>query len=1112
MDSRTAGIVYRNVLEVDKPLEITPEEIRDRVARGIAGAENTEELRNEWAENFKWLMDDWKFIPGGRILAAAGTTQQLTYYNCYVIPSPEDSRAGIFKTAQLMAEIMSRGGGVGVNLSTLRPRRAYVAGVNGRSSGAVSWGGMLSYITGLIEQGGCFAPDVHIATEQGAIPAQELYERMENGEEFDANTHIGQRKIVSHFSNGIKQVFSVRTERGLEISVTAEHRIAVDNNGEIETVSLKDLSVGSEILALLPDELNNHGMVLYTDKISSIEPVGKMNVYDFEVEGVHLISGNGVYTSNSRRGALMLILEDWHPDILEFITSKTTAGKITNANISVAISDEFMQAVADDSEWVLSFPDTSHPEYKNYNTVWENDYNQWRNNELPIVEYKRLPARELWQQITESAWASAEPGIWFIDRANHESNTRYHNNLIATNPCFTGDTRIYTDEGIITAGELYDSQSRFNAVIDSRFGFEETILPSTPVFKTGDKSVCKIITKEGYSVRVTHEHKIMTPSGWAEASSLVCGDKIHILNHAGGFGQYGSKEKGRVLGWLVGDGSLSNGRAILWFYHEKRNLSADFAGWVNDILPPSSRGASFNEDDDRNRDNVSSAILYKVADSYGMVDNKHQVPNAIFQGTAEMQRGFLQGLFTADGTVSTSENKKSHSVRLTSIDISLLQQVQQLLLNFGIASRIYENRKEAGCKNMPDGNGGLKKYYCQAYHDLVISKTNISIFHKQIGFLLVEKQKKLIDVLDSYNRGPYTETYTATVKEIIEDGYESVYDITVDKAHSLIANGIVISNCGEIALSEFGVCNLGAINLSQFYNKKTNNIDEEALEKAISYAVRFLDNVIDTTPYFLEKNRIVQMNERRIGLGTMGLAELLIKMKIRYGSEESIAFIEGLYDIIRNTAYLTSAELAWEKGAYHAFELDLHQHSGFMKRLLHTLRNRPECDATGKTIYTNAVHFLNTYEEYGMRNCALLTQAPTGTTGTMVDTSTGIEPFFAFEYHRQGHLGKWLVEVPIAKQWREANPGEDLPEYFVTAMDLLPEEHIIVQATVQKFIDNAISKTCNVPTDYTVEQVAELYELMYDLGCKGGTVYRDQSRDEQVLTLKDDCMTGTCEL
>ena len=126
--------VVRDIEHVDKPIETEPEQMMDRVAAGIAAVEPNKKLQREWTKKFRWLLDDWKFVPGGRILTGAGTDQELTFYNCYVIPSPKDSRHGIIETLRQMTEIMSRGGGVGINLSTLRPRHAYVKGVNGRSS------------------------------------------------------------------------------------------------------------------------------------------------------------------------------------------------------------------------------------------------------------------------------------------------------------------------------------------------------------------------------------------------------------------------------------------------------------------------------------------------------------------------------------------------------------------------------------------------------------------------------------------------------------------------------------------------------------------------------------------------------------------------------------------------------------------------------------------------------------------------------------------------------------------------------------------------------------------------------------------------------------------
>lgn len=134
-----------------------------------------------------------------------------------------------------------------------------------------------------------------------------------------------------------------------------------------------------------------------------------------------------------------------------------------------------------------------------------------------------------------------------------------------------------------------------------------------------------------------------------------------------------------------------------------------------------------------------------------------------------------------------------------------------------------------------------------------------------------------------------------------------------------------------------------------------------------------------------------------------------------------------------------------------------------------------------------------------MRNVTVLTQAPTGSTGTMVGTSTGIEPYFAFEYMRQSRLGFDKQYVDIAADWLKENPGQDLPDYFISAMELSAEDHIRVQATIQMWVDSSISKTANAPHDFTVEDTKNLYEYAFDLNCKGVTIYRDGSRDEQVL-------------
>ncbi|MBN8639158.1 MAG: ribonucleoside-diphosphate reductase [Anaerolineae bacterium] len=944
-------VVTRDVENVDKPLETDPAQMMDRVAAGIAATESTPELQTAWTERFRWLLDDFKFVPAGRILTAAGTTQALTYYNCYVIPSPRDSRGGIIETLRQMTEIMSRGGGVGINISSLRPRQAYVKGVNGRSSGAVSWGALYSFVTGLIEQGG------------------------------------------------------------------------------------------------------------------------------------------------SRRGALMLILNDWHPDVLEFIASKRTAGKITNANISVGLSDKFMDAVKVDGDWELMFPDTSLPDY---DEAWDGNMDQWIADGRPVVPYKTVKAREIWDAIIESAWSSAEPGVFFRERYNKMSNSWYFSPIISTNPCVTGDTRIYTNKGLIRARDLFDDETEIEATIDGRFGLEQTTTPSTRVFMTGTKPGFRVQTREGYSVRTTADHRFMTSEGWKQANELQPGMRIHILNRKGGFGVQGSLEVGRVLGWVVGDGTVKSDEVVLSFFgEEKQELAPLFATYVNDMVAPlTTRARTYpvgvSQVQERDEARVTSQRLYAIAQEFGVAEKKHRVPEAVFQGSEEMQRGFLQALFTADGSFQDG-GEKGGTVRLAANDMELLEGVQQILTNFGIASRIYRNRREAGYRMLPDANRELKQYWCEAQHELAISKRNLNVFADEIGFLMPYKQDALVDYVGRGKRGTYSESFVAQVESVTPDGIEEVFDLTEPVTHSFVGNGFVVHNCGEQGLPAFGVCNLGAINLAKFYDEARDDVDWESLDKAVRYATRFLDNVIDGTPYFFEENEKQQLGERRVGLNNMGLAELMIRLGIRYGSDASVRFIDKLYAFIARAAYETSSELAAEKGAFPKFEADKFLQSGFMKSMPEDVRRK--------------------VRKHGIRNVTLLTQAPTGTTGTMVNTSTGIEPFFSWVYYRKSRLGLHEEQVPLVKEWHDAHPGaKELPDYFVTAMELSPEEHVKVQAAIQRWVDSSISKTANLPNSYTVEQTRDLYQYMYDLGCKGGTVYRDGSRDEQVLMLKNDDKQAEAEV
>ncbi|NHM32227.1 vitamin B12-dependent ribonucleotide reductase [Bacillus sp. C11] len=308
---------------------------------------------------------------------------------------------------------------------------------------------------------------------------------------------------------------------------------------------------------------------------------------------------------------------------------------------------------------------------------------------------------------------------------------------------------------------------------------------------------------------------------------------------------------------------------------------------------------------------------------------------------------------------------------------------------------------------------------------------------------------------------------------------------------------VVATNpCGEQPLAPFSVCNLAAVNLAEMADKENKTVNFEKLKRTVEVGVRMQDNVINATPYFLEQNKKQALGERRVGLGVMGLHDLLIYCETEYGSEKGNVLIDKVFETIATTAYRASVELAKEKGSFPFLTGETEEetnrlrkaftNTGFMKKMPEDIR---------ESILEN-----------GIRNSHLLTVAPTGSTGTMVGVSTGLEPYFSFSYFRSGRLGKFIeVNADIVQEYLNKHPEADkdnLPSWFISAMELAPEAHADVQCVIQRWIDSSISKTVNAPKGYSVEQVEKVYERLYNGGAKGGTVYVDGSRDSQVLTLK----------
>jgi ribonucleoside-diphosphate reductase alpha chain len=279
--------------------------------------------------------------------------------------------------------------------------------------------------------------------------------------------------------------------------------------------------------------------------------------------------------------------------------------------------------------------------------------------------------------------------------------------------------------------------------------------------------------------------------------------------------------------------------------------------------------------------------------------------------------------------------------------------------------------------------------------------------------------------------------------------------------------------CGEQPLGAWAVCNLGALNLSNFV--VGGEMDYALLAEHTRVAIRMLDNVVDANYYFYKENEEQQKNIRRTGLGTMGLGDALIKMKIAYGSDTAIPVVEKIYKTIRDAAYDESAEIAREKGPFPKFDKEKYLQGAFIKRLPLEIQEK--------------------IAKYGIRSAVLLTQAPTGTTSLVSGASSGIEPVYDFAMVRRDRTGEHILYHPLYEEWRNSVPeGTGKPSYFVSANDLTPEEHVKMQATIQYYTDSSISKTVNAPNAHSVEDVKRLYTMAYDLGCKGVTYMRDGSR------------------
>jgi ribonucleoside-diphosphate reductase alpha chain len=988
-------------------VEATPPEMWARVAREIASVEPTEAKRREWEEKFRWLLEDFRFVPGGRILFGAGNPRRATLLNCYVIPIRGDSLEDIFGWCKQAARTYSFGGGVGTDISVLRPRGTPVNNAAITSSGAVSFMELLSTTTGTIGQAG-------------------------------------------------------------------------------------------------------------------------------------------------RRGALMITIASDHPDVLEFTRVKRNLDKVRYANISVRVDDAFMRAVERHGEYTLRFANEKVRVERTVRAreLWDELVRGARDYAEPGVIFwdtvRRWSTSEYngMNVITTNPCSLVGSTYVFTPSGIHRLDTLVRNAVLdRTAPtvlidrraadakgldavradalAFTGVKRIWrveTTSGFVLRGtgdhkvkvlndDRYDplhGSKGWKRIDELKPGDVLAVVdPNDPTLVErmfAERSPYLHVDEREIQPRGqdAHDRRIHVPEVWDE-------DLAYLLGYAVGEGGYTRPTRksrlGRRLDLHMDREDAPYVKAIVERVVGRclryRRVRVGAGG--PEELVPVELPLQTREGTARARVSVHSAAFLRLLGALGLrpaVAHEKAVPESVLVAPRDATAAFLRGLFDADGTVSRPGERPR--VSLSSTSRRLMEQVQLLLLQFGILSSVSTHTaqaKNASRRSGPEyvtkaGEGREDRSAHDSYRLCITSYPSIERFARYIGSALPRKQRALEELLARRPWPPRQVTDRTVVKAVVqEDVWEPVYDLTVLDTKSFIANGLVVSN-SEIPLEPYGACCLGNVNLSAFVREaftERAHLDWETLERALRYAVRFLDDVLDynADKHPLPEQREASLRSRRIGVGFTGMGDMLAKLRLRYDSEEAIAFVDRTFERIKNVVYEESAHLAAEKGTFPAYDRDQHFQGRFLQTLDPAVRDKA---------YT-----------LGLRHVALLTVPPVGSGAALAGTTSGIEPIFDLYYLRRSESlsqAQFKVYHPLVRQYMDefGVDEEHLPDYFVTAHRIAPEMRVRMQATVQKHIDHSISSTVNLPESATVEDVERIYFLAWKLGCKGITVYREGSREGVLIT------------
>lgn len=856
--------------------------------------------------------------------------------------------------------------------------------------------------------------------------------------------------------------------------------------------------------------------------------------------------GLGIASSGHRRGAQMAILRVDHPDVEEFIRAKQKPGALEGFNVSVAVTDKFMEAVAHDQLFPLSFGGSMDREVR---------------------------AVDLWQKIMRATWDWAEPGCFFIDTVNRMNNLWYCEQITATNPCIVGETLVQVaGRGPVSIKQLAREKKDVPIfAVNPKTGETVVRWGRKPRLTKKNAKLVKVTLDDGSFIRCTPDHKFPLRNGKkVMAKNLKDGDSLFRFDST--LNKKGDRTvEGRPEYHLIAEAKY--GRKFN-FGRKKGEYHAHHIDGDHQNNDWDNIEVKFAEDHNRDHklgddnpmrfwwnglsETEKSVYREKMSASTsgprnGMWGQKHSVETLRKIGVKTSERlttpEARKKLGEAVSAGMTKEVRKKISDSRIYMFVTLDKRCLHCNEAFSIrvanettlkakrqfcsrsCSLIYRNQLSRGVSltkaRRQQISRSLKGRPHSNEHNAKVSAALKGRNKSDLHRLAISKAAARRTDIKRNERGQYI---NHKVLSVVLDGYGDVYNLTVDEFHNYsvitsegfsrrwknrTTSGIKLSNCGEQPLPPFGACLLGSFNLPAYLKKNHHPpmmlvadnaigdntaivpskvwykgdpsgevqfisggwyFDFDQLRADIPHVVRGMDNVVDRTLYPLPEQKAEAKAKRRMGLGVMGLANAGEALGFPYGSVHFLQFEATVLEVIRDGCYRASADLAKEKGAFPLYNEVKYPSGNFIATLPDDIQDL--------------------IRKQGIRNSHLTSIAPTGTISMCADNvSGGIEPVFAHAYRRPVNTPTGKVDMTI----------EDYGVAFLgikgkLSADVTPQEHVDVLVTAQRYVDSAVSKTCNTTGETPWGEFTGIYSKVHAGGGKGCTTFNRDGKRGTLIT------------